>query len=131
MEAAEEIEQLIEALKQVALTKSIHSDYTATGHMAAVAIAREVVEKGGGVAGEIERLRAIVDKLPKTADGVPIIPGQTIVWVRLNGTGEWVKAKCHWSILANNTGSWVMDFTPRGPEHSYSTREAAEAAAND
>jgi hypothetical protein len=28
---------------------------------------------------EIERLRAIVDRLPVTADGVPIVPGQTYV----------------------------------------------------
>lgn len=26
------------------------------------------------------RLRAIVDRLPRTADGVPIVPGQTVHW---------------------------------------------------
>lgn len=30
---------------------------------------------------EITRLRAIVDKLPKTADGVPVVPGEDMVWV--------------------------------------------------
>jgi len=32
---------------------------------------------------EIERLRAIVDMLPKTEDGVPIVPGMTMsLWYR-------------------------------------------------
>ena len=32
-------------------------------------------------AAEITRLRAIVDKLPKTADGVPITPGMEVWWI--------------------------------------------------
>ena len=30
------------------------------------------------VLAEIERLKAIVDKLPKTADGVPVVPGMRV-----------------------------------------------------
>lgn len=34
----------------------------------------DVVELANLIA-EVERLRALVDKLPKTADGVPVVPG--------------------------------------------------------
>lgn len=75
---------------------------------------------------ETERLQAIVDKLPTTADGVAVLPGMT-VWVDadygdglkiwelvvddLSMAGAWDGARCHW-----------------GHFHSYSTREACEAA---
>jgi len=62
---------------------------------------------------EIERLRAIVDGLPKTADGVPIYPGMT-VYRQGAHTG-----KIH-ARVAYMKGPPMVD--------SYSTRDAAEAA---
>jgi len=35
----------------------------------------EATDRLAAAAVEIERLRAIVDKLPKTEDGVPVVPG--------------------------------------------------------
>jgi hypothetical protein len=60
---------------------------------------------------EIERLRAIVDRLPKTADGVPVTPGMTL-WGAGGGYG----------IQINRVGPY------RTYPLMYSTREEAEAA---
>jgi outer membrane murein-binding lipoprotein Lpp len=38
----------------------------------------EALARANEMKGEIDRLRAIVDRLPKTADGVPIAPGDTL-----------------------------------------------------
>jgi hypothetical protein len=66
-------------------------------------------------AAEIERLRAIVDQLPKTADGVPMLPGSKV-----------------WTWLGQNRAVREIDITyvrPKGVyKHCYSSREAAEAA---
>lgn len=77
-------------------------------------------------ADELERLWAIVDNLPKTADGVPIVPGMG-VW-RIE----------HQTAL----GETVMDVSRLGVHLSgksdlyfmrdvCSTREAAEAAGKE
>ena len=66
-------------------------------------------------ADEIECLRAIVDKLPKTADGVPVVPGTRV-----------------WTSRAGGEPVWWADavLVPAIPWSDYwSTREAAEAAA--
>ena len=73
---------------------------------------------------EVRRLRAIVDKLPKTADGVPIVPGMEVYRRGLRGAADlhtvfMVKA-CHWVDDA------MIHFGPRSP--IYSTRDAALAA---
>lgn len=65
-------------------------------------------------ADEIERLRAIVDRLPKTADGVPIYPGMT-VWALIPGL-EISDAEVQ---VVGIGGVW---------RYCYSTREAAEKA---
>ena len=75
--------------------------------------------------GEIERLRAIVDKSPKTADGVPITFESTL-WVMHAGMLEAV------SVFEVDDEFDVL--TRRGwfPLHKvYSTREAAEAAREE
>ena len=66
------------------------------------------------LAAEIERLRAIVAKLPVTADGVPVVPGMSI-WTMLNGTI--CEVKCN---TIHGTGEYTK---------CYSTCEAAEAGA--
>jgi hypothetical protein len=75
----------------------------------------------------IGELEAIVGKLPKTADGVPIVPGMTVYEVEDVAVctgfnfqenaidGEW------WEVLFGNDG-----FTPAS--EVYSTREAALAS---
>jgi hypothetical protein len=64
-------------------------------------------------ADELDRLQAIVDQLPKTADGVPIAPG-TRVWSELAGEVS--------RVTVNRIGIG-------GVYHDvYSTREAAEKA---
>ena len=69
-------------------------------------------------------LRAIVDKLPKTADGVSVVPHVDIVWAICNGRIE----SRHWY---RGDRSWVYgelsQYTVRVDE-CYSTRAAAEAA---
>ncbi len=64
-------------------------------------------------------LQAVVDKLPKTADGVPIVP-QMQIWYRFNDTIHedmvlGLTAEVAWSHLI----AW---------NDCYSAREAAEAA---
>ena len=71
------------------------------------------------VIGEIERLQIIVDKLPTTADGVPIVPGQR-VYFRCGTCDGAVE-----SMIPINSVSDHMSKT------FYSTREAAEAGGGE
>lgn len=79
---------------------------------------------------EIDRLQAIIDKLPKTADGVPVTPGMAI-WPKLeffvpNEQGGTV-VLC---IVDTETGERIMPYDGAAgwqPEKCYSTREAAES----
>lgn len=64
---------------------------------------------------EIERLQAIVDRLPKTADGSPILPGQVVYHRDRRG-----KIRPETMVLASPF--------PHLLKCCYSTREAAEAA---
>jgi hypothetical protein len=73
--------------------------------------------------GEIERLRAIVDKLPKTADGVPLTGEYMTVW--------------HIDAISKRAKSTQARLVFHGPTNGvwevlvgglYSTRAAAEAA---
>ncbi len=67
---------------------------------------------------ERDRLQTIVDKLPKTADGVPVVPGIK-VWHR-----------DYLGVVTEEAGVWKPPF-PGLLVCCYSTREAAEAAAKD
>ena len=71
------------------------------------------------VLAEIERLQAIVDKLPTTADGVPIVPGMRVYFrcSACNGAIE--------SMVPINSVSDRMSKT------FYSTHKAAEAAGGE
>jgi hypothetical protein len=80
---------------------------------------------GQAILDRLQKAEAAVDKLPKTADGVPVVPGRDVVvhgtppldvWCTVNQAGsEYVAAD------ANGT-----DVAKIG--ECYSTREAAEAA---
>lgn len=91
----------------------------------------------------LARLReaeAVVSRLPKTADGMPIVPHeQTTVWVNWNGQ-TWAAI----GMQHEGDSEWSADpwkFCPiqngyRGPDtfepdDCYSTRAAAEAAHNE
>ena len=66
---------------------------------------------------EIERLRAIVDRLPKTADGVPMVPGLR-VWI-------WFGGKITEAV---HSGTDPKQSYWGNALWCYSTKEAAEEA---
>jgi hypothetical protein len=68
---------------------------------------------------EVVRLRAIVGKLPKTADGEPVVPGMKL-WI-VNSSNEAVETE---PLLLGDSEGWLQDYEME----VYSTREAAEAA---
>ena len=78
---------------------------------------------------EIERLQEIVDKLWKTADGVPLLPDMT-VWTFSASRDNQVES----AMVAGFSDGEVKVVFPDGvrwyydPKDCYSTPEAAEAA---
>jgi len=75
---------------------------------------------------KIERLRTVVDKLPKTADGVPIVPGME-VW--LPGSYRYPGEVERDAYGVNPCVDWPEALYH--PCQLYSSREAARAAAED
>ena len=84
--------------------------------------------------GEADRLRAIVDKLLKTADGVPVVPGMELWSKPYFEDGEWHGPFRRFGLVSDRV-VWMAN--PMGTTYghggidlhnSYSTREAAEAA---
>jgi len=73
--------------------------------------------------GEIERLRAIVDKLPKTADGATVVPGMDVF--RCGGRLR-SRAMMHYEPWSSHC--WEDCVCGPSVRSSYSTREAAEKA---
>lgn len=104
-------------------------------------LTREVAE----LKRERDEYREIVEKLPKTADGVPVVPGDT-VWFAADdsqfGKGphecevkpfwEWSSDQDQWE---DSEGVWCGMVEANGVGKSlgdcYSTREAAEAAMKE
>jgi hypothetical protein len=81
---------------------------------------------------EIERLRAIVDRLPRTADGVPVVPTRDQVY---GGEKRTINRRAFFSCLHNwNTLPACENATaeeqafPVPVSKCYSTHEAAERA---
>jgi len=75
---------------------------------------------------ESRELRAIVDKLPKTADGVPMVPGMEVWCI---GTMRYNNGAME--ELSGRTKEHVLMGLQRGKLFEgrlYSTREAAEKA---
>ncbi len=83
---------------------------------------------------DVDRLKAIVDKLLKTADGVSMVPGMivydnsgpVVVKARVTHISEYF-AEC--VVLDENDEATEDRFSTSGSV--YSTREAAEAAAKE
>ena len=86
---------------------------------------------------ENESLRAIVAKLPQTADGVPVVPGMNCA--TLDGVNgdivrddvgvlaiicDGAEGECRLTLRDLDGAEWDADV-----EDCYSTREAAQAAA--
>lgn len=76
---------------------------------------------------EIDRLRAIVDRLPTTADGVPVTPGMQ-VWDREYGERHYawhfLRIEHGIGIASKSVGVVILS-------ECYSIREAAQAAGGD
>lgn len=70
----------------------------------------------------ITELEAIVEKLPRTADGVPVVPGMTLWFVETRDTGKTWFVNEHEPIRLATNHYWISD-------KGYSTRAAAEAEA--
>ncbi len=81
---------------------------------------------------EIERLQAIVDKLPRTADGAPVAPGMDVYFCGMDDPRS-MRTETIDSVAWTWKGVWLCwrdsPLKPgRMPSDCYSTREAAEAA---
>lgn len=80
---------------------------------------------------QIAALKAIVDKLPRTADGVPITPGMEVWQIDPSG---FINAPPGSDSSDQNPRPWSCKFKMEGncfwvvSLPVYSTREAAEAA---
>jgi hypothetical protein len=74
----------------------------------------------------IERLQAIVNRLPKTADGVPITLGDDLWSNDSRGTFEWCVTEIHTHDVCGKFHGAPCVFEQYG--NCYSTREAAEKA---
>ena len=78
--------------------------------------------------GKCKRLQAIVDKLPKTADGASVVPGMT-VWYH-----DWLYKSGEDSPLLDEIVVMSRPQVWGSPEEwtaCYSTKEAAEAAGKE
>jgi hypothetical protein len=77
------------------------------------------------MAAEVQRLTAIVDRLPKDADGDPLQPN-TSYWFTSHGSlmrGIYTIS----AIDVNEPRGHASDFAPNVPGAYHKTREAAEA----
>ena len=81
-----------------------------------------LVDLANKQADEIERLQAIVDRLPKTADGVPIVPGMDVF--RCGGKLR-SRAMMQYEPWSNHC--WEDCVCGPSARSSYSTRDAAGA----
>ena len=78
---------------------------------------------------DIKRLQAIVDKLPKTADGVPVVPDDLVYYLNANNT----ITECNVQWRSEDGRYWAcrgIQGPPFRVEKCYSTRKAAEAGGD-
>lgn len=84
---------------------------------------------------DYERLKAVIDKLPKTADGVPLTPSSVVYW-RCNGTvwsGDVIYVERNRAIIIRQEGDMAGDQINIAASDLWSSSEAAktEEANND
>ena len=94
--------------------------------------ANPLVQKCHEWEAKVAQLQAIVDKLPKDAEGVTKLPGD-IVW-RVSEEGmekRLVQWASEWSPWPGYRASYGIEGPPVPVEECHSTREAAEAARKD
>ena len=116
---------LLEQLRKLCLTCLWAPQNRKRGHLKLEPVCNRCI-MAHEAADEIERLQAMIDRLPTTADHVPIVPGMTIYQsdgspVIVSGYdwhGDW------WEIELEHDG-----FLPS--DEVYSTREAAEKAKDN
>ena len=61
-------------------------------------------------------LQSLVNQLPRTADGVPVVPGMNIYLI---------------NSVSGNVEPWTAPVMDMDPSMMYATREAAQRAASD
>lgn len=79
----------------------------------------------------VQALQAVVDKLPRTADGVDIILGMIVYAVGDYEEGKAIESGQVKGIYAlDKSGNWWVNFgsDEAAPKECYSTQEAAQAA---
>ena len=85
----------------------------------------------------MRELEAVVERLPKTADGVPVVPGDTVYAKRNPSDDTIVEFEVadyeKWTVDAWGSRNQARAYTEAGggwvvSRHCYSTPEAAEAA---
>ena len=75
---------------------------------------------------QIAQLQAVVDKLPKDSDGVPVTDWHAAMWIRREDK-NWLDAP----VLESNWAVWRLDYMGHDDRVSiHSTREAAKEAHN-
>jgi len=82
---------------------------------------------------EIERLRAIVDQLPRTRDGAVVVPLRRVTVFRRWKNGRHIQESSNWSgeypcFRSGDDGEPTYGQVMERCDNCYSTREAAEAA---
>lgn len=94
------------------------------------------IAAASAIAEDRDRLRAVVDRLPKTADGVAVVPGMTL-WQRpgLISGKKYPPREIDWFVLIGGEDGLLGEveeysWTYRSSD-CYSTRSAAEAAAQE
>jgi hypothetical protein len=81
---------------------------------------------------EVEHLQAIVDKLPKTKDGVPVVPCPTTRLWYIHPGSRLVYERTYEADLEDaRTHHSGEDVAWLGVRDCYSTREAAQAAKEE
>jgi len=96
---------------------------------------QEAANARDGARADVERLQAIVDRLPKTADGVPLVPGMTVFIPHPHPSNLITErvVLAPYGTLACLTkepahSGCCESATHRQARECYSTRKAAEAA---
>ncbi|OHB80875.1 MAG: hypothetical protein A2W31_11505 [Planctomycetes bacterium RBG_16_64_10] len=109
-----------------------------TGEAMAQCVERERQLKAELAEAQRERdaARAVVERLPKTADGSPITPGMKIYRRVGNGERAWIEANTATGVdaetIRKGTEPWISCFECNCPAADYySTREAAAAGEGE